>query len=76
MFRLLSETEKNTSWVPYEKYFMTQDKVSEMFAKTKSSDEPVTFTREELGVSAPFAEKLKKVTPLDDTIIVMENIKL
>lgn len=66
MLRLLTEVEKNTSWIPYEKYFLPQDKVSELFANTKSCDEPVTFTRVNL-----LSEEV--LPPVPDTITVVEK---
>jgi len=65
MLRLLTEVEKNTSWIPYEKYFLTQNKVSELLSNTKSCEEPVSFTREILPVK-------EELPPVPDTIDVIE----
>jgi len=63
MLRLLTEVEKNTSWIPYEKYFLTQNKVSELLSNTKSCEEPVSFTREIL----PVKEELPPVPVREET---------
>lgn len=48
MLRLMTELEKNTSWIPFEKLFMTEDEARKIIENTKSADTPVSFSRETL----------------------------
>jgi hypothetical protein len=68
MIRLMTDLEKNTSWVPYEKYFMTEDDKKIMFENTKPHDNEIIVTHE---ILTPH-ENLPPPTP--DTITVTEQI--
>lgn len=73
MIRLLTEREKNTSWVPREENFMTKDALDALFAKTKSADEEVSFMREELPTDY-FDKKTQELPPVPDTITITEAV--
>lgn len=68
----MTETEKNTSWIPYEKYFMTQDEVKKMLETMKDYDaNNITFTREIIMDSETKHEESVPVKQFD-TITISE----
>lgn len=72
MLRIMTETEKNTSWIPYEKYFMTQDEVKKMLETMKDYDaNNITFTREIIMDSETKHEEAVPVKQFD-TITISE----
>ena len=75
MLRLMTDLEKNTSWIPYEKYFMTEDDKNTMFKNTKPHDSEIIVTHEILNQDEKGNNILPPSPPsLLDTITVTEQI--
>jgi hypothetical protein len=77
MLRLLTQKEKDLSFIPRQDNFMTVEEFNKIVAKTKSADEPVTITRE-IFPDNYFNEKYNlptppTVTPKDDGIKIEET---
>jgi hypothetical protein len=48
MFRLLSEKEKNRSWVPFDNFFMTKEEYEKFLKQSTPYDAPVNIIKTEI----------------------------
>ena len=68
----MTELEKNTAWIPYEKNFLSTEQAQHIINNTKSCDDEVFFTREVLN---PDEHKLI-LPPSPPDNITIEELKI
>jgi len=49
MLRLLSEKEKNRSWVPFDNFFMTKEEYENFLKQSRPYDSPVEIVKTDLS---------------------------